>query len=194
MKLHYELEPSEFEVESPLDWQTPEERGAWFVMTHNRYNLPNELGVDFDGYENWKELVEGEAKTLQVYKFVRWYEHRGVAVSLRDEPDGQDWDAGIVGVIFGNSAKEIELAFEQWKPYAEGDIWDIIIKDEHDGVLDSVCGYYGYEAAKAAAQEILQEAQAEQDEKDKLERQAQKEVRQAKTLAKKHGYILAKEV
>jgi hypothetical protein len=41
---------------------------------------------------------------------------------------------------------------------------------------------------------MLVQAQAEQDKQDKQEAQAHKEIKQAQTLAKKHGYILAKEV
>lgn len=194
MKLHYNITQSEYEIESPLEWTTPDERGVWFVMSHKRYDLPNELGVDFGSYENWQELAEAEAKAMQVYKFVRWYEHGGIAVSLTDEPNSSDWDAGIVGVIIGNSLEDIEGEFATWKCYIEGDIWNVSILDENGEYIDGCSGFYGYQYATEEAERMLKDAQAEQDEQNSRERQAQKELKQAKTLAKKHGYILAKEV
>ena len=195
MKLHYKITQSEY-TENPLDWTTPGERGAWFVMSHKRYSLPNELDVDFEEYDSWNELAEKASD--KPYMFVRWYEHSGISVQLRDNPDGQDWDAGIVGVIFGNTTEDIKREFASWSCYIEGDIWDVEVLDENDTIVDysGACelGIYGHEYATSEAERMLKDAQAEQDEHDKRERQAQKELKTAKTLAKKHGYILAREV
>jgi hypothetical protein len=192
MRLHYEIVQSESQEESPLEWQSPDERGAWFVMSHKRYNLPNELDVDFEEYDSWNELAEKASD--KPYMFVRWYEHSGISVQLRDEPNGQDWDAGIVGVIFGNTTEDIKREFATWQCYVEGDVWDIRILDEKGEFVDGCAGFYGYKYAEEEAEAMLKQAQIDENERAKQTRQAQKEVKQAITLANKHGYILAKEV
>lgn len=169
-------------AENPLDWATPEERGAWFVMSHKQYNLPNELDVDFDDFSSWNELAEKSSKLP--YKFVRWYEHSGIAVSLQDNPDGQDWDAGIVGVIFGETTERIKQVFADWKCYIEGDIY------AYSSEAGACSGYYG----QAGYDQMIAEAKGEIDELVKTETQAKREIATARTLAKKHGYILAKQI
>lgn len=139
----YEIEHDEF-VYDPLTDSTPEERGAWFLLKHNRYDLPFELDIDMDKFDSWTALAKA---TKKPYKFVRWYEHSGIAVSLRDDESGQDWDAGIAGVIVGNTTDEIESAFADWKCYIEGDIWQVHIVDpygdtpEDDGDMSGIFGY-----------------------------------------------------
>ena len=142
--------------ESPLEWTTPEERGAWFVLSHSKYTLPNELDVDFDSYENWRELAEGESKTMQVYRFINWYEHGGIALSLQEHDNPSDrWDAGIAGVVIGNSIEEVSGAFNDYKMYMEGDVWSYIIEDAEGNVVDSLSNIYGYEYAEEEARAYI---------------------------------------
>lgn len=142
--------------ESPLDWSTASERGATFVLSHNRYDLPNELDVDFDEYSNWGELAKENVPEGQpVYKFVRWYEHSGIAVSLSDSPNVGGWDSGCVGVVYGESEEVLESVFSEWKQYTEGDVWSYLITNEHDEFVDSLSGIYGYDYAVEEAKSFI---------------------------------------
>lgn len=171
--------------ESPLEWSNPEERGTWFVMYRREYDLPNELNVDFDDYSNYTDLAETVAKEHNlVYKFVRWYEHSGIAVSLRDDADVQGWDAGIVGVIFGNTTEDIENSFKNWQAYIQGDIYTFQTE------YDCAGGYYGEDGYNA----MMEEAKHSIDEGIKQDQKEAKEFRQVKKYCREHGYILAKAV
>lgn len=142
--------------DSPLEWTTPEERGATFVLYHRQYNLPNELDVDFDEYDGWDELAKANVPDGQpVYRFVRWYEHSGIVVSLSDTSDVGGWDSGCAGVVYGETEEAIEGVFSTWKQYAEGDIWQYLIEDEHGDTIDSLCGLYGYDYAVEQAKYFI---------------------------------------
>lgn len=153
-------------MDTPLDWTTPEERGATFALKHNRYELPFELDpkynddgddiVDLALYNSWTEFAEACAPEDQkCYKFVRWYEHSGIAVSLRDDESGRDWDAGIAGVIFGRTTEDIENAFSDWKPFVEGDLWSVFVTDQDGEQIDSLSGIAGYDQAELEGQYIV---------------------------------------
>jgi hypothetical protein len=148
------IDQDNFDSESPLDWVTPAERGAWYVMSHRQYNVPNELDVDFGDYDSWHELAEAEAKG-RPYKYVRWYEHTGIAVSLRDDASVNDFDAGIVGVIIGETTQAIEASFAEWKCYIEGEIYRYDITDEFGNDVDSLGLIYGYDEALTMAKEAV---------------------------------------
>lgn len=151
--------------DGPLDWTTPEERGAAYCLKMRRYDLPWELDAeydedgndknDLDRYSSWTEFAEARApENMQHYKFVRWYEHSGVAVSLIDTEGPQGWDAGIAGVIFGESEDAIEGTFLDWKCYIEGDIWSVTVEDINGNFVDSLSGIYGYDYAEREGEAI----------------------------------------
>lgn len=153
-------------TESPLEWSTPTERGATYALKHNRYELPFELDpvyddngddiVDLDLYSSWTEFAEACAPEDQkCYKFVRWYEHSGISVSLRDDESGRDWDAGIVGVIFGTDDNAIQSTFSDFKHYTEGDIYSVTVEDPEGEFVDSLGCIYGYDATELEGQYIV---------------------------------------
>lgn len=151
IRLDYETEPS-----NPLDWSTAEERGAWFLLKHNRYNLPWENnGIEIDDFNSWTELGESLNKP---YRLVRWYEHSGISVSLHDSEAGaRDWDAGIVGIIYGDTTDDINAAFKAWKTYIEGDVYYITVKDMYGNEIeDSGLGdVFGYDGALEEARMMI---------------------------------------
>ena len=142
--------------DNPVNWTSPEDRGATYALKHNRYDLPFELDADLDDFESWTDFAEHNAPEGQpVYKFVRWYEHSGIAVSLRDDESGHDWDAGIAGVIFGESTEAIESTFSEFKHYIEGDIYSVTVEDPDGEFVDSLGCIYGYEATELEGQYIV---------------------------------------
>lgn len=144
------------DADNPLAFTAPEERRTWYALRHRRYALPFEINADTDDYHSWTELAravtapDGELAG-KVYQFVHWYEHSGTAVSLRDDEGGRDWDAGIAGVVFGDSRAAIRASFAAWKAYVEGDVYLVRVTAPDGNGVDSLCGLYGYDEAMGCA-------------------------------------------
>jgi hypothetical protein len=148
------------DVQNPLWWDAPEERQAWYALKHPRYSLPFEIGADPDDYYSWAELAAavtapGGELAGMVYQFVRWYEHSGIAVSLRDDERGRDWDAGIVGVVFGTTRAAILASFNVWKAYVECEVYRVRITASDGTEIDSLCGLYGHDEALGCAHWVI---------------------------------------
>lgn len=147
-------------AEDPLAWTTPAERSAWFALSHRRYSLPYEIDTPNDEYESWTALaravtVPGGELAGKVYQFVHWYEHSGIAVSLRDDETGQGWDAGIAGVVFGDSTDAIAEAFADWQAYTEGEVYHLVIQAPDGIEVENIRGMDGYENAIGYARVII---------------------------------------
>lgn len=150
------------DVQNPLWWDTPEERRAWYALRHPRYSLPFEIDADPDDYYSWAELATavtapGGVLAGKVYQFVRWYEHGGIAVSLRDNEGGQGWDAGIAGVVFGTTRAAILASFTVWKAYVECEVYRVRITASNGNEVDDLVGLYGYDEALGCARWIIDE-------------------------------------
>ena len=144
--------------DNPINWTTPDDRGATYALYHKRYDLPFEIdnAGDLDEYESWTEFAQSNALSNQpIYKFVRWFEHSGISVSLRDDEDGHGWDAGIAGVIFGESEDAIESTFWEFKHYTEGDIYSVTVEDQHGEFVDSLGCIFGTNQAQAEGMAIV---------------------------------------
>jgi hypothetical protein len=146
--------------EDPTEWALPSERQVYYALKHNSYRLPWEIDADTADYSSYAELAEavtGKGGELEGYnyKFVRWYEHSGVSLSLRDGDQYGDWDAGCAGVIFAQTTKEIEANFADYAAYIEGDVYGYIITNPKDGeIIDSCSGFYGYDYVESEANAI----------------------------------------
>lgn len=148
--------------EDPLTWSTPDDRGVWYALKHSRNVLPYEIEADTDDYDSWSELaraVTGKGGELpgHNYRFVRWYEHSGVSITLRDDEGGQGFDAGIAGVVFGPTTEDIDGDFDIWKQYVEGEVYGYNITDPNGDDLEwgSLWGFYGLDHAVRSAEEMI---------------------------------------
>lgn len=150
------------DAENPLTWTTPEERRAWYALSHRRYTLPYEIDADTDDYHGWAELAaavtspDGELPG-KVYRFVRWYEHSGVAVSLLSTDQFGGWDVGCAGVIFGDTLDDIDASFVSWQAYVEGEVYRVCITAPDGNEVDSLAGLYGYDDALGYCRNIIDE-------------------------------------
>lgn len=171
----YTVEQDDGYSNSPLDWNTPEERGGvYFALSHRRYSLPWEIDAETENYSSWRELAEAVTTKQGAedwcigdgqldgynYKFVQWYEHSGISVKLYDTDELGGWDSGCAGVVFGQTDKAIESVFNQWKQYVEGDIWAVTVYDQQGEFVDALGGIYGYSDAEAEAEAIINYAQS----------------------------------
>jgi len=146
------------------------------VCFHRRY----ELGDRYHGYRSsdfnsWDELKKqiikdhAPAVILPIYM----YEHGGMTIST--SPFSCHWDSGQIGFIF--MSKQIakkEYGFSRltkqikerltrylmaevktYDQYLNGDVYGFEIKDPEGNVIQSVCGYYGREAAESEGKSEL---------------------------------------
>lgn len=147
----------DIEADNPLDWITPEERRAWYALKKGGHTLPYEITADTNDFESWTELAEavtgaGGELAGKVYQFVRWYEHGGVAISLRDTETGREWDAGIAGVIFGDTIGDIKSTFVDYAAYVEGEVYGYTMTNPKDGeVVESTSGFYSEDEVRRKA-------------------------------------------
>lgn len=129
-----------------------------FALYKSGSDLPWEIKADTADYKSYSELAKavtaknGELPGL-TYKFVRWYEHSGISLSLRDDENSHDWDAGIAGVIFGDNTEDIEGYFNDWACYITGEVYESTVTDTVTGeLIDSGGGFHSYDEAKSAAE------------------------------------------
>lgn len=114
------------------------------ILNHRRYDLPNELNINFDNFdslENIKEHLKNEHKAVLIYT-IRAYEHSGLSISLSNEyPFNDVWDSGVLGFIvvlkedlikeykklnkstLQTAEKVLRSEFEVYKNYIEGEVY-----------------------------------------------------------------------
>lgn len=179
----------------------PREDGDWnlveFALTHRRYDLPNEIGLNFD-YLDTIEDVEAEIRA-QVGNDLAWigkvagYDHGGLRLSFADSHDR--WDGGFAGfgiirrstlARVGHDWKRItarrraELAqwaateLERYNAWAAGEVYYWTVLDQDGSAVESCHGYIGDEEASYAMTEAVAEAEhleAQAQEADEIERE-----------------------
>jgi hypothetical protein len=87
--------------------ENPESPRAWdnlgkMVMSHLKYNLPNEIKFNFKNFENWSDCADALEKEFnaEVILIVRGYDHSGLSISCSNVyPFNDTWDSGQLGFI-----------------------------------------------------------------------------------------------
>ena len=141
-------------ADNPREW----DNSTKFVMFHNRYRLPNEIGIDHNHYSSWAEMED--ALQLQ-YKWVYpvfMYDHSGLAFSINSFDC--KWDSGQVGFIVideGTPEQAYKWAtseLETFDHYINGETFGVSVFEDtrtQSGLvtelLDTNSGYYGYDHA-----------------------------------------------
>lgn len=156
-------------ADSPRDWDN---LGKW-VCAHKRYDLPNEINLNFPFWGSWQEIEKHLAKRFDYVIPLFMYDHSALGFNLYGcAPTWWHarWDAGQVGfVVAGKSdlrswfgvkkiTKKIEEQFfntlqsevEDYQAYANGEIYTVSITDEVDGELIDFCS--GFTSAAEALQ------------------------------------------
>lgn len=156
------LEDTGFDT-NPLEWTEPTDGRGYYVMAHNRYNVPKEIDIDFDDFENWAEAAE-EAKKLSGFKepqveYIRWYEHSGVAISLVSTPNIGGWDSGCAGfVVYEKEDTDYATgAFQEYAAYVAGDVYGVEIRLDGEATEEASWGHLGYTETDNWAKEHIAE-------------------------------------
>lgn len=168
------------DAESPRDWDC---NASTFVLSHGRYNLPNEASVSFGDFDSWAEVAEHLREVYNVVGLLQvfGYEHGALTISCASFSDS--WDSGTLGLVYmtkeqqeetGIATENIEEVLRQevatYDQYLTGDVWGYVIEDEEGNTIDSCWGYLGSECAEEEARSQAEwfanerdEAQASED-------------------------------
>ena len=130
-------------ADSPREW----DNSTKFVMFHNRYKLPNEIGIDHNHYLSWSEMQEALEKDYKNVHKVYMYDHSGVALSLSSF--GDRWDSGQVGfIVTDNKSPEASLVdamqeLESYSHWLNGETFGVSVFEDTE-LVDTNLGYHGY--------------------------------------------------
>lgn len=152
------------------------------VCFHSRYELgdKNELrSGDFDGWDAVEEYLTKEKGAVVVLPLYL-YDHSGLRLKVGNFhgllPQGHaEFDSGRVGFIYATrtailkeyggkrvtaemrkKAEEVlRNEVSAYDQYLSGDVWTVCVMGDSGKVLDSCGGFYGYEYARKAAKEMV---------------------------------------
>lgn len=169
ISIRYDTDP-----QSPREWSN----GSLLTLHHNRYDLPNELGLNsnnFDGWEDMKKSIKENNNVLMIRQ-ISIYDHSGISLNVGNPTDR--WDSGIVGFavitkeswneIMGNTPfstskgqKMIEQEIKDYNAYLNNEVYGFEIrKVDNFNVEDSVWGFFdsGFKSRSEFIEYILGEA------------------------------------
>lgn len=157
--------------DSPRDW----ENATVFVLSHPKYNWPDESPLNLDNYNGWDEvtkaLIEDEdaAAVWPVYAYI----HSGTAFRLGASVTyGDQWDSGIAGLIYvthktldfewtGTEKEKLQKAkecaeseLEVYAQWCNGQVYGYVIRDFDGEEVDSCWGLYGVDYCESEARSM----------------------------------------
>jgi hypothetical protein len=154
----------DFDTMSPRDDDTI----SRLVLSHNRFDFPNEDGYNFNDFSSWEELAAEIGKNSGTHITpVYMYDHSGIVIkaSKNGNPFSCGWDSGQIGFVytnadlveyFGVAEEDVEghLIDEvyMYSQYVSGDMYAYYIYDESGEVVESCGGYYEEEGAALGAE------------------------------------------
>jgi len=177
------IEEQTFTAYIEHDEYVPNPRKEWdcfgtMICFHGRYDLGDEhnLGISTDNFSSWDELEEylvaeeDAAVILPLYLM----DHGGISISTRSFND--PWDSGQVGFIFctredirrefnlkrvspqalEKARRILESEVKVYDQFLRGEVYCVaVVNDKTEEVVDSCCGFFGYDWAEKEAREML---------------------------------------
>lgn len=160
-------------ADNPRNWDCL----STMVCFHGRYSLGDNHNYNSGDYSGWEEVEEAIRKDhdIGVLLPLYLYDHSGITISTT--PFSCRWDSGQVGFIFVTkedikkefglkrvSKKAIERAeeilmseLEIYDSYLRGDVYGFTIENSQGELLESLGGFYGYDAIKYMKDEVPEE-------------------------------------
>ena len=151
------------------------------VMSHKRYEWPNDAGLDFGAFTGWVAIatelrVNHDALIIET---VYAYEHSGIAFKTgeRTYPFSDQWDSGVAGLAYvtrrtwqetegrpwtGSDADQararelIAAEVEAYGQWANGECYGYVITNEYGEQVASCWGFIGRESVTEAAKEAAE--------------------------------------
>lgn len=150
-------------AESPI---TAFDNVGQMVLRHRKYNLPNEIDLDFDSFLSWDEVYDFLHTKYAFILPIYMYDHGGITISTN--PFNDPWDSGQIGYIVTNEdheGKTLEILrneVEIFSQYLEGHCYGFrIIKDGEE--IESCFGFYGDDDKKSGLFDSLLEVDIPSD-------------------------------
>jgi hypothetical protein len=160
-------------AEDPREWDNL----GTMVLNHNRYNLPNEVDIQFRDYDSWDEVKDYIAKELDgvVILPVQMYDHSRVSIYVGNTAD--KWDGGQAGFIYVTRAQiqkeyscknitqkirdqvscRLVNEVETYSQYMEGEVYQFSVRDAQGNELNACGGYYGEKSLRQELERELRE-------------------------------------
>jgi hypothetical protein len=130
------------------------------VCSHKRYTLGDKTDYRHSDFSTWAELQAKIEEDNDVFVLlpVYMYDHSGITIST--SPFSCSWDSGQIGFIFCTNKQVAEEKWskeeavqcligeiETYDQYLRGDVWCFAIHnpENYDEVLESCCGFFGYD-------------------------------------------------
>lgn len=144
--------------------------GCELALSHKRYDVVNESGLDLDDFGKWEQvrgrlMHDGALAAMYVHAI----DHSGLFLSVQHHTDLLDpWDAGILGVAYvtrknwedtqgtpwtGDAAQLqrcyelISSDVEDYGSYLNGSVYSFTVTDTDGEVMDEGNGIFGYDGA-----------------------------------------------
>jgi hypothetical protein len=150
-------------AESPI---TAFDNVGQMVLRHRKYNLPNEIDLDFDSFLSWDEVYDFLHTKYAFILPIYMYDHGGITISTN--PFNDPWDSGQIGYIVTNEdheGKTLEILrneVEIFSQYLEGHCYGFrITKDGEE--IESCFGFYGDDDKKSGLFDSLLEVDIPSD-------------------------------
>jgi hypothetical protein len=175
----------DYDPMSPRDDDTP---GCGLVMWGRHYDFPNDYAISKELLAQGWDVVEEFLKAQDdiVWTEPIWvYDHSGIAfkTGARTYPFADHWDSAQCGVAYvtatmwqetqgrgrpwagtdenrEQAARLVAGDVEVYGQYVNGEVYCYSVTDPVDGeVVESCCGYYGWESVEKAAREAAEAAE-----------------------------------
>lgn len=164
--------------ECPLNPRLEQDNASKMICFHRRYSLGDGHEYSSADHEGWGALEKAVRKRERPAALLPLYlmDHSGLTISVdcglfrACDPHGWDWGrvgfalvrrdspelGGLRGVKAKRRAEEIIRAeVEIYDQFLRGDVWAVVVKDAAGGVVDSLCGIYGFKEAEAEMKDML---------------------------------------
>lgn len=178
VEIHYD--------EDACDPRREFDHAAKMVLAHNRYDLPNESGIDISDHGSLTQTLEAIKADQDVVGWLPVYGYDHGQLTLRaGQPFSCPWDSGVAGLIYvtreamdagwnaGGWTEEtvtgvLQSEVEEFDQYLTGSVYGYVVLDAlTEDHLDSCWGIYGDEyaeeeaksAAKAEAEHLVAQAE-----------------------------------
>jgi hypothetical protein len=154
--------------DNPRDWDG---NLSTMLCFHARYNLGDKSAYTstmFSGWEDVKRQIKADGGVC--IKQLTLYDHSGLTIYMTEEPhlvQYPQWDSMPVGFIFTTREKlkewygwkrltnkrmkqvykQIKNELELYDYYLRGEVYELVIRDKDDELVESVTTFYGYDNA-----------------------------------------------
>ena len=165
--------------EEPFDPRDTDSTVGKMVCFHKRYKLGDKHDYDAGNYFRWSDIeaaIIGDNPGCLILP-LRMLDHSGITMSIGSgayECDPGGWDSGQIGFIFCTAAliqeewngdrtlaeNYLRGEVEEYDQFLRGDVYNFAIKDSEGNVVNSCCGFFGYDTCLEEAKRVAGEEAA----------------------------------